>query len=74
MIGDEDDTIRGKVTFNRVTTSIEKVYSGYRILIRYWSSEHEESKVEASRKTFPTAQLANDVATQIAYDIREKLG
>ena len=66
-------------TFNRISTSIEEIArgpfrGGFRIRIRYWSSEHPEFKEEVSRRVFTSPIEAETMAVAVAHDLREKLG
>lgn len=66
---------RTVVTFNRITTSIEQAAGGgFRIRIRYWSSEHPEAKEELSRRVFASPIEAEDTAVRVAHALRERLG
>ena len=61
--------------YNRITTSIEQAArGGFRIRIRYWSTEHDESSYELSRRVFASPIEAEDVAVRVARAIRERLG
>lgn len=61
-------------TFNRITTSIEQHRVGFRIRIRYWSTEHEEVHQELSTRVFHSPIEAEDVAVRVAHSLRERLG
>lgn len=62
-------------TFNRITTSIERApRGGFRIRIRYWSTEHQDAKYEVSQRTFASASAAEDAAVRVAHAVRERLG
>jgi hypothetical protein len=61
--------------FNRITTSIEQAArGGFRIRIRYWSTEHQEAKEELSRRVFTSPIEAEDTAVRVAHSLRERLG
>lgn len=62
-------------TFNRITTGIEETGRGwFRIRIRYWSTEHEETKDELSRRVFASPVEAEETAVAVARALRERLG
>lgn len=62
-------------TFNRITTSIEQgTRGGFRIRIRYWSSEHPDVKEEVSRRIFDSPIEAEETAVRVAHALRERLG
>jgi hypothetical protein len=62
-------------TFNRITTSIEQgPRGGFRIRIRYWSTEHWEANEELSQRIFASPIEAEDTAVRVAHALRERLG
>jgi len=62
-------------TFNRITTSIEQARGGgFRIRIRYWSTEHQQVQYELSQRVFGSPIEAEDMAVRVAHSLRERLG
>lgn len=62
-------------TFNRITSSIEQLPTGwFRIRLRYWCTDHEEFKEEVSARVFASPIEAEQVAIEVAHRVKERLG